>query len=212
VKKKMAETKSDAVTDIDDLLTAYNEVQKELTEARRCWREEFDKRKALQKQFDSLGQGTGFLDVEKLSEDLYTAEKCEYTRQEKITALNDELYRAKAEGKYKIDNLVLGYLNDKEGMKEAGYTRKPDYEKYLRNELLTEDIKEIEDGYKKLTEKIEQLKQDSKAAAIDMKKLKRDYQNRLVFAEINNRPTVPCECEENDKPAFKSPEETIKVI
>ena len=78
----MAETKSDAVTDIDDLLTAYNEVQKELTEARRCWREEFDRRKALQKQFDSLGQGTGFLDVEKLSEDLYTAEKYEYTRQE----------------------------------------------------------------------------------------------------------------------------------
>ena len=198
--------------DLTFLQGKVNDLQKDLEEARQCWREEFDKRKAIEKELNTLGQGTGFLDVEKLSEDLYTAEKCEYTRQEKITALNDELYRAKAEGKYKIDNLVLGYLNDKEGMKEAGYTRKPDYEKYLRNELLTEDIKEIEDGYKKLTEKIEQLKQDSKAAAIDMKKLKRDYQNRLVFAEINNRPTVPCECEENDKPAFKSPEETIKVI
>lgn len=193
------------------LIEAFRESEGELTTAKHSWREEFDKRKALEKELSGLGKGTSFLDVEKLRENLYKADKSEYERQEKIASLNDELYRAKAEGSYKIDNLVLSYLNDKEGMKDAGFTRKPDYEKYLRNEVLTEEIKEIEDSYKELAKTIEDLRQDSKMAGIDMKNLKRMLENRLVFAEINNRETATCECED-DKPAFKSPEEKIKVI
>jgi len=38
-------------------------------------------------------------------------------------------------------------------MKTAGFTRQDDYEKYLRNEILRDEIAEIEDRYKSIQEK-----------------------------------------------------------
>jgi len=83
-----------------------------------------------------LGDGTSFQDVEELRKQLAVAELEEFEREEKITALSDELYRAKAEAQYEIDQLILSYKKDKEAMKTAGFTRQDDYEKYLRNEIL----------------------------------------------------------------------------
>lgn len=129
-----------------------------------------------------LGDGTSFQDVEELRKQLAVAELEEFEREEKITALSDELYRAKAEAQYEIDQLILSYKKDKEAMKTAGFTRQDDYEKYLRNEILRDEIAEIEDRYKSIQEKIESIKHHKKLRRLRIKNLTRKLDNRKIFA------------------------------
>lgn len=196
---------------INTLISAFRGSEAELKDLIHKYQKQFNKREELEKELNSLSEGTDFMAVEKLADDLYQAEKCEYQRQEKITALSDELYRAKAEAQYQVDELIRPHRNDKETMKKSGYTKVDQWENHLRNEVLNEEIKEIEDGYKELAEKIETLKKESKEAGLDMKYLRNKLENRRVFAEINNRETVVVESKKAEA-VKNSPEEKIKVI
>jgi chromosome segregation ATPase len=79
-----------------------NELEKDLEKARECWREEFDKRKELKKELNSLGQGTGFIDVEKLRKDINKLELEIYNTRETIRTKTEALENEKA-----IDNAGL---------------------------------------------------------------------------------------------------------
>lgn len=129
-----------------------------------------------------LGEGTSFADVEQLRKELVIAEFKEFEREEEIINIQDDLARTKAEAQYEIDKLVLKYVNDKEAMKEAGFTRKPDYEAHLRKEVLTDEIRDLESKYEPLQVKLESKKHHKKITRLRIKNLERKLRNRQIFA------------------------------
>lgn len=129
-----------------------------------------------------LGEGTSFQDVEELRKRLVVAEFKEFEREEEIINIQDDLARTKAETQYEIEKLILKYVDDKEAMKKAGYTRKPDYEKYLRNEVLTDEIRELESKYEPLQVKLESKRHNKKITRLRIKNLERKLRNRQIFA------------------------------
>lgn len=129
-----------------------------------------------------LGEGTSFQDVEELRKRLVVAEFKEFEREEEIINIQDDLARTKAETQYEIEKLILKYVDDKEAMKSAGYTRKPDYEKHLRNEVLTEEIRELESRYEPLQVKLESKRHNKKITHLRIRNLERKLRNRQIFA------------------------------
>ncbi|OPY24982.1 MAG: hypothetical protein A4E26_00060 [Methanobacterium sp. PtaU1.Bin097] len=102
-----AETK---LNDLTFLQGKVNELEKDLKEARRCWREEFDKRKATEKKLNSLGQGTTFKDIEKLREDITTKKRLIYETHELIRTKKESLETERG-----IDNSKV--LEEREGLR-----------------------------------------------------------------------------------------------
>jgi chromosome segregation ATPase len=104
----MVETQNELQTaeiesnDLNFLQGKVNELEKDLNEARKCWREEFDKRKAAEQELNNLGQGTTFKDIEKLREDITTKKRLIYETLELIRSKKESLETNKA-----IDNAGL---------------------------------------------------------------------------------------------------------
>jgi chromosome segregation ATPase len=82
--------------DLTFLQGKVNDLKKDLNEARRCWREEYDKRKAVEKELKGLGKGTSFLDVEKLRTDINTLELQIYHTKESIRHKTESMQEARA--------------------------------------------------------------------------------------------------------------------
>lgn len=87
---------------ITTLINEYKAIEADLYTAKRGWSEEFEKRKAAEKELNSLGQGTTFKDIEKLREDITTKKRLIYETHELIRSKKESLETNKA-----IDNAGL---------------------------------------------------------------------------------------------------------
>lgn len=92
---------------ITTLLGEYKKMEADLNKALECWREEFDKRKAAEQELNSLGQGTSFLDVEKLRKDITCKKREIYNTLETIRGKKDSLETERG-----IDNSKLQEKRD----------------------------------------------------------------------------------------------------
>jgi hypothetical protein len=98
------------------------------------WREEFDKRKAVEKELNGLGEGTDFMAVEKLRKDINTLELEIFNTRETIREKTESMQEAKG-----IDNSELGEKRD--GLRTLKQQCEQEYKnrkKELDNELKQE--------------------------------------------------------------------------
>lgn len=119
---------------VDDLLTAYNEIKEDLTVARHSWREEFDKRKAVEKELNGLGKGTSFIDVEKLRTDINTLELQIYHTKESIRHKTESMQEARARDNSELQTKI----EDLRGLKKQCEQEYKNRKKELDNELKQE--------------------------------------------------------------------------
>lgn len=124
-----AETK---LNDLTFLQGKVNNLEKDLNEARKCWREEFDKRKAIEQELNNLGQGTTFQDVEKLREDITTKKRLIYETLELIRTKKESLETERGIDNGKVQEEREGLRTLKSQCEHAFKARKKELDDKLK--------------------------------------------------------------------------------
>lgn len=167
---------------IKDLENKLETSEKELKDLIHKFTECSKANEVLTQNYNKLGTGTSFLDVEKLSEELTKHEVAEFQYEENIRAKRDELNAKRADVDWQVKQLIFKHKINKEERKLNGFSNDKEWEPFIKNELLVDEISDIEQQTVPLEIELMDLEHDRQMTKLHIKTLRRKLQNRLIFA------------------------------